>query len=151
MDLKLDIKDSYEKTEIIIKAPKHSTKIDQLMTMIQQFFNTLSIQKGSKTLQLNILEIVYIESIERKTFFYTKDKIYEDARPLYELEKLLESYQFVRINKQTILNPRFIQSVKALLNSRYEITLETDEKLIVTRHYREAFKKLFEKGGMYDA
>ncbi len=151
MDLKLDVNKAYEKTEIIIKAPSHSEKIDQLMTMIRQFSDTLSIQNGSEFLQLNILEVVYIESIERKTFFYTKDKIYEDNRPLYELERLLENYQFVRINKQTILNPRFIYSVKALLNSRYDITLETGEKLIVTRHYRKQFKKLFEKGGMYNA
>lgn len=151
MDLKLDINESYKKTEIIIKTPKQSDKIDQLMTLIHQFFDTLSVQNGSETLQINILKVVYIESIERKTFFYTKESFYEDDRPLYELEKLLEKYQFVRINKQTILNPRFIRSVKALLNSRYEITLETDEKLIVTRHYRKHFKKLFEKGGIYDA
>lgn len=151
MNLRVDINKAYKQTEVIVKTPNKTEKIDQLIAMIHQFFNELPIKNGTKTLQLNILEIVYIENIERKTFIYTKNSMYEDERPLYAFESMLKDFHFIRINKQTIINPRYIHSVNALLNSRYEITLETQEKLIVTRHYRNTFKKLFEAGGMFDA
>lgn len=51
-----------------------------------------------KVFQVHISDIYYMESVERKTFLYTKDEIYMTNKKLYELEEMLktqESYGLV--------------------------------------------------------
>lgn len=151
MDWELDINESYEQTKVTIQAPKKTENISKLTTFIDQLSHTLSLRQDGIQNKLDIHRILYIENVERITFIYTETEIYEDNRPLYEFEKLLIPFEFIRINKQTIINPRYIQSVKALLNSRYQLLMTSNEKLIVTRRYRKTFKELFETGGLYDA
>lgn len=151
MHWKLDIDEQYEEVEINIHAPKLTDNISKLINFMNQLSHTLSIEKNDEHNKVDILSIIYIENIERMTFIYTKTKIYEDNRPLYELEKKLKQFEFIQINKQTLVSPKYIQSVKALFNSRYELLMTSGEKLIVTRHYRKIFKELFKKGGIYDA
>jgi|SRR5699024_6057375 len=151
MDWKLDLNEKYKQTTINIQAPKLTDDISRIMNFIDQLSYTLTVHRYKEQSKVDLRNIIYIENVERVTFIYTQTDIYEDNRPLYELENLLRSFEFIRINKQTLINPRYIQSVKALLNSRYELIMTTEEKLIVTRHYRKRFKKIFEKGGLYDA
>lgn len=151
MQWKLNIGKKYEQTKVTIQAPELTEDITRLTTFIDQLSHTLTVKKDGEQNKIDIMHIIYIENIERMTFIYTETNMYEDNRPLYELEKNLRKFDFIRINKQTIISPRFIKSVKALLNSRYELMMTSGEKVIVTRHYRKAFKKLFEQGGLYDA
>lgn len=151
MHWELDINEKYEQTKITIRAPKQTDNISKLTTFIDQLSHTIPAQHNEQQTNIDIHSILYVESVERTTFIYTKTEMYEDNRPLYEIQKLLAPFDFIRINKQTVINPRFIQSVRALFNSRYELLMTSAEKLIVTRHYRKDFKELFEKGGLYDA
>lgn len=151
MRWKLDINQNYKQTIVKIEAPKMTEEISNLTTFIDQLTCSLLVKKDDAEIKLNLLEIMYIENIERKTFVYTETDIYEINRPLYDLEKKLKAFDFIRINKQTLINPRYIKSVKALFNSRFELSMISEEKLIVTRHYQKEFKALFTKGGLYDA
>ncbi len=151
MRWKLDINEKHEQTQVTIQAPTQTENISRLTSFIDQLSHTLSVKSNDAEETIDIRNIIYLENIERTTFLYTSAEMYEDRRPLYEFERMLQPFQFIRINKQTLINPRFIQSVKALFNSRYELLMTSDEKLIVTRHYRKDFKELFEKGGLYDA
>lgn len=151
MRWKLDLNQKYKSTFITIQAAEMTEQLSALTTFIDQLSHTLSVQKKNEQTEIHIRDIVYIENVERITFIYTPSDIYEVILPLYELETMLKKFGFIRINKQTIINSRCIKSVKALLNSRFELLMITDEKLIVTRHYRKEFKKLFAKGGIYDA
>src|SRR5699024_2399898 len=124
-------------TKITIQAPKKTENISKLTSFIDQLTHTILVQQNDKQTNIDIHSILYVENVERLTFIYTNTEMYEDNRPLYEIEKLLIPYEFIRINKQTVINPRYIQSVKALFNSRYELLMSSTEKLIVTRHYRK--------------
>lgn len=74
---------------------------------------------------------------------YCKDKVYETNLRLYELEKQLDEQLFVRISKSIILNLNKLDSIRTLLNGRYEAVLINDERLIITRHYVSSFKEKF--------
>ncbi|WRK53042.1 LytTR family DNA-binding domain-containing protein [Coprobacillaceae bacterium CR2/5/TPMF4] len=69
--------------------------------------------------------------------------MYETNSRLYELENKLDNRYFIRISKSIILNLRKLASVKAYLNGRYEATLINNERVIITRHYVNDFKKKF--------
>lgn len=151
MRWKLDINQKYKQTAITIQAPEMTEEISKLTNFIDQTTHTISVQKDDEQIILNLFEIMYIENVERKTFIYTEEDMYETTRPLYDLQEKLESFDFIRVNKQTLINPRYIFSVKALFNSRFELSMTSEEKLIVTRHYLKQFKALFIEGGLYDA
>lgn len=151
MRWRLDLDEKYNDVHVTIQAPEMTDEILKLTTYIDQTSQTMIVKKDEQQLKIPILSMIYIENIERTTFVYTELDMYEVDSPLYEMEEKLKEFGFVRINKQTLLNPRHIQSVRALLNSRFELQLENGEKLIVTRHYRKAFKRMFEEGGFYDA
>lgn len=151
MKWKLDLNSKYNNTKVIIQAVEMTDNIARLTTFIDEISSTIAVEKADQQTNINISSVIYIESVERVTFIYTESDMYEVERPLYELEDELESFGFIRINKQTVINPKYIKSVKALLNSRYELLMTSSEKLIVTRHYRKSFKELFDEGGVYGA
>lgn len=151
MRWKLDINKKYPSLKVMIQAPMMTEDITKLTTFIDQLSHSISVKKKAKQVEIDILSIIYIETVERKTFLYTEKEMYELDRALYDVEESLRKFHFIRINRQTLVNPRCIKSVKALLNSRFELLMTSEEKLIVTRHYRKDFKALFNKGGIYDA
>lgn len=151
MHWKLIINPKLKDVQVTIEAPEMTDSIKRLTEFIDQITHTILLRKESQQVEVYLFHLVYIENMERTTFVYTNEDMYEIDYPLYEMEGKLNEYGFIRINKQTIINPRKIQSVRALLNSRFELCMTSGEKLIVTRHYRNSFKSLFAKGEMYDA
>lgn len=89
-------------------------------------------------------KIYYIESVDKRTYVYTKDDCYESRNRLYELENIL-SRNFFRSAKAMILNVRKIRSVKSELNGRMTAELLNGEKVIIARGY---VKDLKERLGM---
>ena len=85
-------------------------------------------------------DIYYIELIDKKTFIYTKDECYESALWLYQIEELLDQ-RFVRVNKSTILNLKYIKSLKADIGSRIITYLDNQDQILVSRTYAKEFKK----------
>ncbi|MDE6602202.1 MAG: LytTR family transcriptional regulator DNA-binding domain-containing protein [Lachnospiraceae bacterium] len=81
-----------------------------------------------------------MESVERKTFFYTKDEVYLTDKKLYELEELLKEAGIVRISKSYLMNVDMLYRVRRLANSQLEATLTNGEKLIVARTYLKSIK-----------
>ncbi len=151
MKWKIDLDSRHKETHITIHTDAVTDEISQLTTLLDQFNQTIRVIKASTELRIEIKDIVYVEYLERMVFLYTEDDMYELNQALYEVRAHLKQFNFIQINKQTLINPRYIKSVKALLNSRFELLMVSGEKLIVTRRYQSQFKKLFEKGGLYDA
>lgn len=151
MKWKIDLDSRHKKAHITIHTDAVTDEITQLTTLLDQFNQTIRVIKASTELKLEIKDIVYVEYLERMVFLYTQDDMYELNQALYEVQAYLKQFNFIQINKQTLVNPRHINSVKALLNSRFELLMVSGEKLIVTRRYQSQLKKLFKKGGFYDA
>ncbi len=87
--------------------------------------------------------IYYIESVDKKSFIYTKDRCYETKYRLYELEDMLGHY-FVRCSKAMIVNLRKIRTVKSDFGGRMETTLLNDEHIIISRSYVKEIKRRLE-------
>lgn len=147
----LDLNSKYKDIKVNIQASEITEEISRLTTFMDQISNTIVVKKADQFIEVDILEVIYIENLERMNFIYTYSDIYEVSSPLYELEEKLKRFGFIRVNKQTLINPRCIKSVRALLNSRFELLMTSDEKVIVTRHYRKRFNSLFKEGGIYSA
>ncbi|MCL2388600.1 MAG: LytTR family transcriptional regulator DNA-binding domain-containing protein [Defluviitaleaceae bacterium] len=103
----------------------------------------LTVYSNNNAYILPIADIFYVESVDLKTFVYTENTIYQAKQKLYEVESILNDSEFLRINRQTIINIRRIQNVSPAGGGRFQATLTNGEKLIVSRQNVSALKEIF--------
>lgn len=139
--ISMQIDGAYEETEILIRSPKLTPEIEQLIAALHLLERKITVTNGSETAVLDAAAIIYAESVDRKTFVYTQSACHETKLRLYELEELLEPCGFLRISKSCIVQVKMIRSLRTELDRRLRLTLETGEQIIVSRQYADALKQ----------
>ena len=56
--------------------------------------------------------ILYIESVDKKTFIYTENQVLLTNKRLYELEDILDKRDFFRCSKSTIIHLNKVEKLK---------------------------------------
>ena len=130
---------------VIIEYPILDAKTKKLIKKIESLDFMVSGSSKGKVFQVHISDIYYIESVERKTFLYTKDEIYMTDKKLYELEEMLRDAGIIRISKSCLMNMDMLYSIRQLMNSQLEATLLNGEKLIVARTYLKNIKNILKE------
>ena len=115
--------------EITINCPAIDRKVRNLIDYIRQYSSSLSGIIDGMTIPVPLDTILYVESVDRKTFFYDKRRVFRARESLTELEALLENNLFERISKNCIVNIAQIASTYALDNHRVGIVLKINERL----------------------
>ncbi len=142
MHINIDIQEDASDTVVTIKCKKQDSFVERLIAAPKIIDKQIKVMhEGSMTL-IYLADILYIESVDRKCFIYTVNKVYESFNKLYELEQQLEQYLFVRINKSCVVNLKNIDSIKTYLDRRLLITMSNGEQLIVSRQYSGDIKTL---------
>ena len=130
---------------ITIEYPILDAKTKKLINKIESLDFVVSGNSNGKVFQVHISDIYYVESVERKTFLYTKDEVYMTDKKLYELEEMLKEAGIIRISKSCLVNVDMLYSIKQLMNSQLEATLLNGEKLIVARTYLKSIKNILKE------
>ena len=141
MKIEIDINEEYSDVSVQIKAPRISQDIEKMISMMRMINMQLAVKRNDETYLLDTDRILYIESVERNTFVYTEDALYESDLKLYEIEQELLKQNFIRISKQSIINLRKIKSLKADVNRKIRVTLIDDEQVLVSRMYANELRK----------
>jgi len=138
--LKINIEqlEKFNDVEITIKCNTLTDDLLKLISYAKLMDKKITGFKDKNTFIINYDEIYYFESVDNKTFIYCKSNL-----KLYELEDMLKNLMFFRCSKSAIVNLRKIKILKSLFNSRIEITLDNDEKIIVNRQYIALLKEKF--------
>lgn len=66
----------------------------------------------NKLYQIPLNEVLYIETVDKKTFIYTKQKVFECKKILSVIEQDLIRTNVVRISKTVLLNISYLVCVK---------------------------------------
>lgn len=93
----------------------------------------------------DIDQVFYFESVDKKTFAYLKDQIYEVEERLNSIEEELGDIGFIRINKSNVVNIYFIQSIKPEINMRVRAIMENGEYLMINRSYKKNFENFLKE------
>lgn len=141
MKISINIDTDIKDTEISISCSQLTPKIEKILATLRILDQQLMAVKGDETYILDISKIVYIESVDRKTFVYTCNDYFESKLKLYELEEQLCEYGFFRASKSCVVQLKYIRSLKADINRRIKITLENGEQIMVSRQYAEELKR----------
>ena len=100
----------------------------------------VGIKDGVET-PLSISDIFYFEAVEKRTFACLQKEVYEVFLTLKEAEERFGSLGFVRISKSVVVNLYRVRSVKNDFEMRVLICLDNQETLVISRHYRAAFRE----------
>ncbi len=141
MKIRINIDDCIQDDEIIINSKRLTPELERIISTIRLIEQQMTVTKSNEVFIIDVTTIIYVESIDRKTFVYTLQDCYETKLRLYEIEEQLSHYGFIRISKSTLVQISFIRSVKVELNHKLRLTLENGEQLIVSRSYAEQLKQ----------
>ena len=141
MKISMQIDGAYPETEILIRSPKLTPELEQILAALHLLEQKITVTNGDETALLHAAEIVYAESVDRKTFVYTRTECRETKLRLYELEELLLPCGFLRTSKSTLVQVKMICSIRTELDRRLRLTLETGDQIIVSRQYADALKQ----------
>lgn len=150
MKVNINIVSSEVEEEVNFNIYNVNPKINEaieLLTSSNKIIKHLLAKKEDKHYKVNIDDIFYIESIDRKIFIYTKAETYEISEKLYILEEQLSNSNFIRISKSMLLNINKIYSFYPKLSGNLEALLTNKEKVIISRRYVSSLKN---KLGMRD-
>ncbi len=131
--------DSKEEEQALIKAFEITGEIKSAAELLEGDSGSLPVTMDGRVYLVKHSAIYYIESVDKKTFVYTKDSCYESKYRLYELETILLG-MFLRCSKATILNLKKVRSVESEMSGRMIATLLNGESIVISRGYVKEVK-----------
>ncbi|OPX49770.1 LytTR family DNA-binding domain-containing protein [Clostridium thermobutyricum] len=141
MRIKIDEQENLQEIVVTISCRKVDKEVSDIIKLLKMKNKTISGIKENEVILVKVFEILYIESVDKKTFIYTKEDVFQCKEKLYELEEILEKESFIRISKNTIVNLNKVSKIVPDISRRLILTLENKEKVIVSRSFTFNFKK----------
>lgn len=144
--MKISIKESpdVQETEVVIHCSKADRDIERIISAIQAINGKIIGSKNGVNYQIDLANILYIEAVNRKTFLYTENEVYESDKRLYMLESELHELSFFRASKAIIINLHKVHSIQQEIGSRLILTMDNGEKIVVSRQYASIIKNVLE-------
>ena len=115
-------------------------EVVKLQRYIKRFGMTIPATDRQERLQVAVSDILYIESVDKKTFLYTDDRVLLTDKRLYELEDMLDKKDFFRCSKSTIIHLNKVVRLKPEITRNIIATLSNGENVIVSRRYAGELK-----------
>ncbi len=140
MKVKFEKVPTPDKESAVIKAMAMTEDIQSAIELLEAGSGSIAVTREGQTYLCKIRDIYYIESVDKKTFLYTKNECFETRYRLYELEEMLNRY-FLRCSKAMIVNMRKIKAVKSELGGRMNATLLNGEVIVISRSYVKELKQ----------
>jgi DNA-binding LytR/AlgR family response regulator len=135
-------KDIESGTAVEIHCREVTLETERLERYISRFDERLQATSEGNTYNVQIDEILYIESVDKKTFLYTTGHVLQTEKRLYELEELLDEKTFFRASKSVIVNLNKITKLKPEVTRNILATLTNGEVIVISRRNVKALKEL---------
>jgi len=142
--LKVDIKKdpAVQAAFVEIHCREVTPEVGKLERYVRRFGTTLPATENGEHFNIPIDAILYIESVDKKTFIYTENQTLMSEKRLYELEELLDRRDFFRCSKSVILHLNKVQQLKPEITRNILATLVNGERVVISRRYAPELKKL---------
>ena len=115
---------------------------DETREMISRIDNSLSHIEGTyedRHVTVPVSDVLYFESVDRKTFAYTAEMCIETRDSLRSVLDEYDGAGLIRISRSAVVNVYKIDHLQGDMNMRVIIYLKNGEKLIMNRGYKKEF------------
>ena len=144
MKMRIEIDETLEEEEVIIRCKELNSKIADLQNVIAGAAGQerkISFEKEGKEYYIPVEDILFFETEDKRVYVHTTDDVYMSKYKLYELEEILP-YNFLRVSKSTVLNTKQIYSISWNITSSSVVEfLHTHKKVYVSRTYYKVLKE----------
>ncbi len=140
MDVEVKLIHPDENEYVKIGCHKIDERIDEITRFIKSRQGNLEGYTEGDMYSIPIADVYYIESVDDRTFLYLEKDTYESKKRLYELEKVTDSFHFIRISKSVVVNLMKVDSIRPALNGRFLCKLKNGEEVIISRKYVQGLK-----------
>ena len=141
MKVTVEERPGLEQTEVSIRCPRLDAQITRLIELLRLSDARLTGEKDGETCILDEAEVLYIDTVDRGTFLYTVDGVYQTRLRLYELEEQLACRDFLRVSKSVIVNFAQIRSLRPDFGGRMRLTMSNGEVVVANRQYVPVIKE----------
>ena len=128
-------------TQVTVRCEKLDEQVSRLLELLRLSDARLVGEKEGQTCIVEENQVLYIDTVDRGTFLYTAEGIYESHLRLYELERQLAPRDFLRISKSAIVNFGQVRSLRPDFGGRMLLTMSNGEVVVANRQYVPAIKK----------
>lgn len=132
--------------EVILKYRRMTPEVEQIYNFLNSGQTRLVGWKDKTQTVLELNKILYIESVDGKTFAYTEETVLRLDYQLGRLEQILSDINFFRCSKSMIVNIDKVKSLRSLSSNRIDATMCNGEHIMISRTYASDFRKRL-KGG----
>ncbi len=131
-----------EEPEMVeIRCREVSDEVKEIVAFVKSRQGQLTGSIDGRQYEIAIGDVLYVESVDNRTFLYTAKQSYETKQRVYELEEALKMKRFIRISKSTLVNLMKVKSIRPALNGRFSAALSNGEEIIISRKYVPDLKK----------
>ena len=132
--------------ELILRYQCLTKEVERILSFMNTSQRKLIGLRGNTQVVIDISQILYIESVDRKNFVYTVNDVFQIEYSLTQMERILNTVNYFRCSKSMIINIDKIMELKSLASNRIDATLCNGEHIIISRTYASEFRKRL-KGG----
>ena len=131
-----------ESINVEIHCKDVTGEVTKLKRYIDNYSVGISATDEGETYMVSLDEILYVESVDKKTFIYTDEQVLSTDKRLYELENMLDQRDFFRCSKSVIININKVTRLKPEISRNILATLSNGEVVVISRRYAAELKKL---------
>lgn len=150
MEIKLIENKTLNDIKVTIECRDTDEKIFKLINVIKSIESSEKRIVGLRDNDTYCIEpndVFYFESVERKTFCYTKNAVYETELKLYETLDVFSKADFMRVSKSCVINLNRIKSIRPDFGGKILATMQNGERVYVSRQYALELKNKLGIGG----
>ncbi len=140
MDVKIEKIGGESRELVLIRCRAVTEEVREIAAFVKARQGSLTGVMDDRQYEVAVPDICYIESVDGRTFLYTKEQVYVSPYRLYELEERLRARCFLRVSKAMLLNLMKVRSIRPALNGRFTAVLQSGEEVIISRSYVKALK-----------
>ena len=136
--------------EVIVNYLNMSPEIERIVNFIKGEQIKFIGWKDKEQKVIDIKTILYIETVDSKTFAYTEEDVLRLEYTLTQLENVLNDINFFRCSKSMIINIDKVDSLRSLPSNRIDARMVNGEHIIISRTYASDFRRILKKGAQHE-
>ena len=135
MKITIDEQPHANDIEVTIVCNKTDQRVLDIVARLRMFDRKVTGSANGSTHVISAEDVLYVESVDKRTFFYTQNAVYETPLRLYEMKERLEGCDFLRVAKSCVVNFRRIAALRPDLNGRIIAVMDNGEQIVISRQY----------------
>lgn len=134
--------------EVLVRYSTLSPEVNQIICILKNENRKLLGISNDEKVVVDISEILYIESVDGRSFAYTQNDVIKLEYTLLQLEQLIGEISFFRCSKSMIINIDKVKSLRSLASNRIDAMMCNGEHVMISRTYASDFRKRLKEGSV---